>query len=77
MEGVLQNISNVIAYIYDLLVHTKTHEDHLQVLDRVLQCLHYHNLKISLDKCFFCNKEVSCLGFTLTPEGIKPGKKQT
>jgi isocitrate dehydrogenase kinase/phosphatase len=31
MEGVLRNISNVIVYIDDLLVHTKTHEDHLQV----------------------------------------------
>ncbi len=74
MEGVLRNISNVIVYIDDLLIHTKTHEDHLKVLEQVLQRLHSHNLKINLDKCFFSNKEVSYLGFTLTPEGIKPGK---
>jgi hypothetical protein len=76
MEGVLRNISNVIVYIDDLLVHTKTHEDHLQVLEQVLPRLHLHNLKINLDKCFFGNKEVSYLGFTLTPEGIKPGKNK-
>ncbi len=74
MEGVLQNISNVIVYIDDLLVHTNTHEDHLKALEQVLQRLHSHNLKINLDKCFFGNKEVSYLGFTLTPEDIKPGK---
>jgi hypothetical protein len=76
MEGVLWNISNVIVYIDDLLVHTQNHEDHVKVLEQVLQCLHSHNLKINLEKCFFGNQEVSYLGFTLTPEGIKPGKNK-
>ncbi len=76
MEGVMRNISNVIVYIDDLLVHTKTHEGHLKVLEQVLQRLHTHNLKINLDKCFFGNKEVLYLGFTLTPAGIKPGKNK-
>jgi len=71
MEGVLTNISNVIVYIDDLLVHT-----HLKVLDQVLDRLQMNNLKINLDKCFFGNKEVSYLGFTLTSEGIKPGKNK-
>ncbi len=72
----MQNISNVIVYINNLLVHTKTHEDHLKVLEQVLERLHSHNLKINLDKCFFGNKEVSYLGFTLTPKGIKLGKNK-
>jgi hypothetical protein len=76
MEGILRNISYAIIYIDDLLVRTKTHEDHLQVLEPVLQRLHSHNLKINLDKCLFGNKEVSFLGFTLTPEGIKLGKNK-
>jgi hypothetical protein len=57
MEGVLCNIANVIVFINDLLVHTKTHEEHLKVLDQVLDQLQTHNLKINLDKCFFGNKE--------------------
>jgi len=76
MEGVLRNISNVIVYIDDLLVHTQTHDDHLKILEQVLECLHTHNLKINRDKCFFGNKEVLYLGFTLTPEGIRPGKNK-
>jgi hypothetical protein len=36
MEGVLRNISNVIVYIDDLLVHTKTHKDHLKVREHIL-----------------------------------------
>jgi hypothetical protein len=76
MEGVLRNISNVIVYIDDLLVHTQTHEEHIQVLEKVLERLHTNNLKINLEKCYFGNKEVSYLGFTLTPASIKPGKNK-
>ncbi len=36
MEGVLQNIQNVIVYIDDLLIHSDTHERHLQILENVL-----------------------------------------
>jgi hypothetical protein len=36
--------------------------------------LHQHHLKINLDKCLFGSKQVSYLGFTLTPDGIKPGE---
>jgi Reverse transcriptase (RNA-dependent DNA polymerase) len=70
------DISNVLVYIDDLLVHKATHEKHLQVLDQVLARLHKNHLKINLDKCVFGNKEVSYLGFTLMLERIKPGKNK-
>jgi hypothetical protein len=76
MEGVLRDIPNVLVYIDNLLVHTDTHEKHLQVLDQVLARLHKNHLKINLEKCVFGNKKVSYLGFTLTPDGIKPGKNK-
>jgi len=76
MEGMLCDIQNVLVYIEDLLVHTNTQEKHLKVLDQVLARLHKNHLKINLEKCVFGNKEVSYLGFTLIPDGIKPGKKK-
>jgi hypothetical protein len=48
----------------------------IKVLEQVLEQLHSHNLKINLDKGYFDKKEVSYLGFTLTPEGIKPGRNK-
>ena len=68
--------ANVIVYIDDLLIHSDTHEQHLQILEQVLERLQQNHLKINLEKCIFGNKEVSYLGFTLTPEGIKPGKNK-
>ncbi len=76
MEGVLRNLQNVIVYIDDLLIHSDTHEQHLQILEQVLERLQQNHLKINLEKCIFGNKEVSYLDFTLTPEGIKPGKNK-
>ncbi len=76
MEGVLWNLQNGTVYIDDLLVHSDTHDRHLQILEQVLERLSQNHLKINLDKCIFGNQEVPYLGFTLTPEGIKPGKNK-
>jgi hypothetical protein len=74
MEKLMDGIDNVIVYIDDLLIHSKSHEHHLQILDNVMTCLSENNMKINVAKCFFRNTEVNYLGFRLTPEGIKPGK---
>jgi Reverse transcriptase (RNA-dependent DNA polymerase) len=74
MEQVLQGLQNILIYIDDVLIHTDTHKKHLEALEQVLMRLHQHHLKINLDKCLFGNKQVLYLGFTLTPEGIKPGE---
>jgi len=74
MEQVLQGLQNILIYIDNLLIHTHTREKHLEALEQVLMRLHQHHLKINLDKCLFGDKQVSYLGFTLTPNGIKPGE---
>jgi hypothetical protein len=74
MEKLMDRIDNVIIYIDDLLIHSKSHEHHLQILDVVMARLSENNMKINVAKCFFGNTEVNYLGFRLTPEGIKPGK---
>ena len=76
MEKDLDGIHNIIVYIDDVIIHTATHEHHLQVLDQVLTKLKEHQLKINLAKCFFGNTEVAYLGFVLTPEGIQPGREK-
>jgi len=74
MEKVMEGLNKVIVYIDDLLIHTDNHEDHLIELENVLQRLVENGLKLNLDKCVFGNQEVNYLGFTLTPDGITPGK---
>jgi hypothetical protein len=74
MELIMDKIKNVIVYIDDVLVHSRTHDQMLDSLESVFQRLQKYGMKINLDKCFFGNTEVSYLGFVLTPQGIAPGK---
>ncbi len=76
MEGVLRDIEHMLGHNDGLPVQTDTHENHLQVLEMVLTRVHQNHLKINLEKCTLRNKEVSYFGFTLTPEGIKPGNNK-
>ena len=70
----MEGISKVIVYIDDLLIHSSSNPQQLSILDLVMERLASNGLKINLDKCVFGNQEVSYLGFTLTPNGISPGK---
>jgi hypothetical protein len=58
----------------NLLMHSKTHEKHLEILDMVFTRLRAHNLKINRPECVFGSKNVSYLGFKLTEEEIIPVK---
>ena len=44
MEKVLRRIQNIILYIDDIIIHTATHEHHLQVVDKVLNKLNQRHL---------------------------------
>jgi hypothetical protein len=66
----------VMVFIDDILVYSKSmeeHEDHLQI---VLQRLREHQLYTKFSKCEFWIKEVPFLGHVVSPEGIAvhPGK---
>ena len=67
------NLNNVIVYFNDLLVHTKTHVEHLHVLEKVFSRLRKCNLKLNPLKFHLGAPSVDYLGFRLTPEGILPG----
>ena len=73
VELVVKGIDNVVVYIDDLIIHSKTHEQHLESLDKVFTRLAAHNLRVNLKKCVFGSSETSNLGFCLTKNGIFPG----
>ena len=53
MEAAMVGIQKVIVYIDDLFIHTASHDEHLLVLDSVLERLCQHGLKLNLEKCVF------------------------
>ncbi|MBW0471231.1 hypothetical protein O181_010946 [Austropuccinia psidii MF-1] len=51
-----------LVYIYDIIIYSETWKDHLKYIDRVLSKCTPINLKISLKKCNFGQRELLALG---------------
>ena len=63
------------VYIDDILVYSRSLEEHLDHLRRVIRCLQEAGLKLKLEKCHFIRTEVEYLGHVVTPQGLKPNPK--
>ena len=70
MDYVLREIAGVLTYIDDVLLHTKTHEFHLQQLETVLLRLRKYGLKLNARKTIFGASEVQYLGYTINARGV-------
>ena len=64
-----------VPYLDDLLVYSKTFDQHLDHLDRVLGRLKEHNVKIKPRKCQLFRHEVKYLGRIISSEGYKADSK--
>ena len=61
----------VSVYIDDILVYSRTLEEHLEHLKLVMQRIEKAGLKLKPYKCCFVKEEVEYLGHILTPNGLK------
>jgi len=60
----------VVVFIDDILIYSKTHEDHVQHLRTVLGILREEKLYAKLSKCEFLMREVQFLGHVISSLGI-------
>jgi hypothetical protein len=60
----------VELYIDDLLIHSRSPEEHIGHVHRVLNALRRHSLIAQGSKCHFFKNEVTFLGHVITAEGI-------
>lgn len=66
------NLLQVIVYLDDLIVFGRSLEEHEERLIKVLDRLGEAGLKISLDKCQFCQPKVKYLGHIVSADGVSP-----
>ena len=65
MEGV------VVVYLDDILIYTKTVEEHREVTRRVLELLQSHKLFLKPDKCEFEKTRVEYLGVIVSHNSVE------
>ncbi|GBG67444.1 hypothetical protein CBR_g579 [Chara braunii] len=62
----------VIVYLDDILIFSRTVEEHVAHLDNVLSLLRQHKFKINGEKCKFGRTQILYLGHEISAEGLKP-----
>ena len=70
--GVL-NLTYALVYLDDMIVYSKTEEDHLQWLQAVFEQFHEHGLKLKPSKCSFLRKQITFLGHEISADSMMPG----
>ena len=78
MDKILMKYLHTFSFVYmdNIVIFSKSLQEHLQHIKLIFDELREHGLKIQLDKSEFLRKEVPFLGHIITPEGIKPNREK-
>eukprot|EP00253_Pinus_taeda_P012180 PITA_12180 len=72
MDDILRPLTNsfMVVYLDDILIFSKSWEEHLQRIWQVLQTLQQHKLCDNLEKCTFGMRQVQYLGYIIDERGV-------
>jgi len=66
-----------LVYLYDIILFSRTVEEHLERLVRVLDRLRSAGLKLKPDKCSLMQQSVTFLGHVVSGAGIATDPEKT
>ena len=73
IDKVLMGCSSfAMGYLDDIIIFSKTEEEHLQHLEEIFVRLRKFGLKIKCEKCSFFKKHIQYLGHLVSERGFKP-----
>ena len=73
LDEILQphSLDFLTIYVDDILIASRTFEEHVEHLEYVLEKLYQGGLTVNWDKSKFLQTEIHFLGFIITPTGIR------
>lgn len=74
MHEIFKEIPNVEPYFDDLVLGSKTMEEHLELIRKVLDTARKNHLKLNPTKIQLAKSKIIYLGHTLSDEGISPSQ---
>lgn len=78
LDDILRDHIGRTCYVYidDIVIFSKSEEDHIRDIHDIFKTLEEANMKVQLDKCHFFKQEVEFLGFIISEAGIKTNPKK-
>lgn len=67
----LLELNKIVIYMDDIMIATKTVEEHYKITQEVLRRCCRRGLKLNIKKSEFCREELVFLGYGISAEGIK------
>ncbi|CAF2499843.1 unnamed protein product [Rotaria sp. Silwood2] len=73
MNNVLSSCTNFsVVYLDDIVIFSRTHDEHLIHLEKVLNALQLHNLTLTPTKCEIAKQTIEYLGHVINSTTITP-----
>jgi hypothetical protein len=74
MTYIFRTVHGIFVFIYidDIIIFSRTEEEHLEHIRIVLEILRKSNFKVNIDKCKFFVKKLKILGKVISEHGIEP-----
>jgi hypothetical protein len=68
---ILGGVQGVVVFCDDLIIFSKTKEEHFRILEEVWSRLEEKGLSISAKKCHFLKRRIDVLGSTISRDGVQ------
>ena len=65
-----------LIYIVDIIIFSKSVEEHLAHLEEIFRRFKEANLKLNPKKCCFAKQKVEYLGHVVSPDGVQPNPEK-
>ena len=72
INKVLTDCNFAMGYLDDIIIFSKTEEEHLEHLETIFNRVREAGLKLKFQKCSFFKKHIQYLGHLISDEGIQP-----
>ena len=70
MTGILKDFSFAIAYLDNIIIFSKTPQEHFSHIRKVFEKLRSAKLSMKMSKCSYFSKEIQYLGHILSATGV-------
>lgn len=71
MDNYFKQLENCVVYIDDILLYSKTQDEHIRLLEKFIHIIEYSGISLSKKKADIMKNQIEFLGIQIDKNGIK------